>query len=162
MTWLSDAGLWAAINFAILVFLIVKYGGKPIAGVFRARAEEISRAVNAAQTALAEAQRTLDAARELEAQERAILENVAAGARTLATSLAADIDKEAKAEAERVKAAARAEIERERHSLLSELRASLLKDAFAEAERRIRRSLSAEDHRELFDAFAQKAIEVRP
>ena len=55
MSYLSDAGLWAAINFLVLAFLIVRFGGKPIAGVFRARQAEIARGVEAAERALAEA-----------------------------------------------------------------------------------------------------------
>ncbi|MBM3266482.1 MAG: ATP synthase F0 subunit B [Candidatus Sericytochromatia bacterium] len=162
MNWLTDPGLWAGINFAILVFLIVKFGGKPIAAMFKAREEEIARTVAAAEKALSEAQKTLDEAKHIEGQEQSILDNVAAGARTLAASLAEDIDKESKAEADHLKAAARAEIDRDKHALLSELRAALLKEAFAEAERRIAAALTPDRHRELFDAFARKAGEVRP
>ncbi len=162
MNWMTDPGLWAAINFIILIVLIVRFGGKPIAAMFKAREEEIARAVTTSEKALAEAQRTLDEARQIEAQEGGILANVHAGAKTLAASLAEEIDRDSRAEAERLKAAAKAEIDRERHSLLSDLRATLLKDAFEEAERRIRDSLTPERHRELFDAFAQKAGEVKP
>lgn len=162
MNWLSDSGLWALINFAILVFLIVKFGGKPIVNAFKARQEEVARAVETAEKALAEAQKTLEEARALEADEHRILENVGAGARTLASSLAEDIDREAKAEAEHIKASAKAEIDRERHALLSEARAMLLREAFELAERRIRDGMTPEDQHALFREFASKAREVRP
>jgi len=158
----SDSGLWAFINFVVLAFLIVKYGAKPIGNIFKARQEDVERAVAAADRALGEAQQTLAEAKQVEAQEARILGDVHAGARTLAASLAADIDRESVNEAEHVKAAARAEIERERHALLSEARATLLREAFALAEQRIRDGMSPERHRELFEEFAGKAGEVRP
>lgn len=162
MNWLSDSGLWALINFSILIFLIVKFGGRPIANAFKARQEEVARAVETAEKALAEAQMTLDEAKAIEGQEHKILENVGAGARTLAASLAEDIDREAKAEAEHIKTAAKAEIERERHALLSEARATLLREAFDIAERRIREGMTPDHQHALFREFAGKAGEVRP
>ncbi len=162
MNWLTDAGLWAFINFALLAFLLVKFGGKPIANVFKTRQDEIARTVERAESALAEAQRTLDAAKKIEADEHLILDNVAAGARTLSASLAADLDRESGAEAERVKAAARAEIDRERHALLSEARTTLLREAFELAERRIRDGMTPDRHRAMFEEFSVKAGGVRP
>lgn len=162
MNWLGDSGLWAFINFAILAVLIVKFGGKPIANLFKTKQEEIARTVQAAEKALAEAQRTLDEAKAIESEEHKILETVGAGARTLAASLAEDIDREAKAEAEHLKSSAKAEIDRERQALLSEARATLLREAFEIAERRIRDGLTADRHSSLFREFAAKAGEVRP
>ncbi|MBM3276044.1 MAG: ATP synthase F0 subunit B [Candidatus Sericytochromatia bacterium] len=158
----SDPGLWQFINFAILIALLVKFGSKPIAGLFKARQDEIAAQVLRAERALTEARRTLDEVKKIESEEHAILDNVHAGARTLAQSLAEDIDREAKAEAEHLKASAKAEIDRERHALLSEARAALLKEAFEIAEQRIRDSLTPERHRALFAEFAAKASEVRP
>jgi F-type H+-transporting ATPase subunit b len=159
---LSDPGLWQFINFAILIALLVKFGSKPIASLFRARQEEIASQVLRAERALTEAQKTLDEVTKTESDEHAILDNVHAGARTLAQSLAEDIDREARAEAEHLKASATAEIDRERHALLSEARAALLKEAFEIAERRIRDSLTPERQRALFAEFAAKVSEVRP
>lgn len=157
MNWLSDPGLWAFLNFALLVWLILRFGGRPIANLFRKRQEEVESSVINAENALAQAQKTLSEARQIQSEEPFILERVHAGARTLAATLALDVDREAKEEAEHIRIAANSEAERERHALLSELRSTVVNEAIALAESRIVDDLNRERHLALFDAFTVKA-----
>ncbi len=157
----TDPAIWAVIDFVVLAVLLVKFGGPAISRIFASKTEAIRTAVATAEHALAEAQRTLDEQKRLEADQAKILADVGASAKALAQTLVADLELQGQTEISRAREAARAEIERERQAMLSSVRADVLQSAFAEAERLIRESLDDKRQRGLFEAFAARAEEVR-
>jgi len=56
--------LWPIINFAILIFILVKFGGKPIREFFKKRTELIEKSLKEAEEARGLAERALEEVRE--------------------------------------------------------------------------------------------------
>ena len=158
----NDPGLWSLINFAVLAYLLIKYAGPAITGMFKSREEQIAKTIHAAEAALAESRDVLDEQKQNQASAEKILDQVAAGAKTLGESLAAEIDRDTATAAARIQEAAKSGIESEKHQMLSEIRGEILDLAFAEAERSIVQSLDGDRHRALVDSFAEKVGGMRP
>jgi F-type H+-transporting ATPase subunit b len=73
--------VWKIVNFGILVFILVKFAGKPLKGFLAKRTEMIERSLKEAQEAKALAQKALDEVRErLKAKDRE-MEEIMASAR---------------------------------------------------------------------------------
>ncbi|MBU6427468.1 MAG: hypothetical protein KGR26_00515 [Cyanobacteria bacterium REEB65] len=158
---MTNPNLWAAIDFIVLIVLLVKLGGPAIAKVFTTKREAIAKVVASSEQALAEAQRALDEQRRNEAEAARLLGEVGASAKAMLAVMVADADRETEREVERAKETVKAEIERERLAMLGSVRGEILREAFAEAERTIRKALDPQRQHDLFDRFAQQAQELR-
>ncbi|WP_232056209.1 F0F1 ATP synthase subunit B [Tuwongella immobilis] len=146
-----DLGLWTLVVFGLLMVILGRFAWKPIMEGLDKREqtlastwEEAEKAKSEAQAIRAQLQQELADAN---AQIRAMLEEARRDADTLRTSARSEGAAEAKAELDR----ARREIETARDQALQELWASSVQLASMISSKAIRRELTADDHRRLFD-----------
>jgi F-type H+-transporting ATPase subunit b len=148
--------LWKIVNFAILVFLIVKFGGKPIREFFRKRTELIEKSLKEAEEAKEFAKKALT-----EVQERLKGADKEIEGIIEAAKKAGEADKEALiAEGEtlknkileQTKANIEFELQKAKESIKSE--AALM--ALELAEKDIKEKLSKKEHERLIEEYIKK------
>ncbi|QJA06102.1 F0F1 ATP synthase subunit B [Thermosulfurimonas marina] len=148
--------LWWSVNFLILLAILYKFGKEPVANLFRSRKEAI---VNEYEDLMAKKREA--EARYAELQEKlkgleAEAERLLAAFREQGEKEAQRIIEEAKANAERLKQQAELYIQQEMARAREELQREVAEMAVRMAEELIRKNITAEDHRRLFEEFLQK------
>ncbi len=151
--------IFHAINLTILIWLIVRYAGKPIARALEARADSVAREIDEATRLHAEARGMLDEyeakVSALEAETSSIVSDLRAQGEAEKERLVA----EARVDAERIRRdaerAAQSEMERARRKLEAEV----VDLAIASAERAIREKLTPADHRRLTGEYLSRLEE---
>jgi len=144
------------INFLILLFILQRLLYKPFLAKMEERTQAIQKSLDAAQAARAEAARQQE---ENETRLRAAHAEAAA-IRALALKEAAEEQKRlvdaARAESQRLVETAKAQMDADVRRAREELRGEIAELATAVAEKLVRRSLRAEDHRRIVaDAIAK-------
>ena len=145
--------LAALINFAILAFVYVYFGRKPIAAALTARREEVSKQIEEAQRIKREAEarstqyasKLEDLGQELEATKGAL---AAAGATEKAR-----IVREAEEKAHRMERDAEFMLQQERKQLRLDLQREAVAAAIVEAEQLLRTKLTAADQERVAEEF---------
>lgn len=145
-----------AMNFALLLGLLIFLVRKPIAAGLRGRAEQIRRELEELEARRAEAQRAYEEmARRLKdaeaEQERILAEFRAMGEKEKEKILA-----EARNMAERIRAQAQWTIEQEVARAKAELRQEVAEMSAAVAEELIKAKITPEDHQRLVDEYLAK------
>ena len=148
--------IWTLFNFLIVLFLVVKFGVKPIVNGLRAREDGINEAIASAEKANLEAQELLKESQEKLRNAQSEMSEIIQKGRVQAE----EIVKKAADEAERVKKqkvdeAAR-DIERSKNTAIQELRtevAGLVVDA---AEKLLGETLDKEKHYKLVESYIEK------
>lgn len=144
------------VNFALFLFVLVKYAGPAVQKTLKDRHEATIGAIKEAEEAKRQAAAALEATNARLAGSEAEFANLIAQAKQIAVAQAQAIEESSKAEAERLKAGARAEIERERQTAVQEIRQLVLRKAFERASTELQSQMSPERQRELVNGLIQK------
>ena len=144
------------VNFALFVFVLVKFAGPAIKKVLGDRHEATMAAIRTAEEAKLEAQKALDATNARLAGSEAEFAKLLEQAKQMAAAQAVAIDDASRAEAERLKNSATAEIARERQAAVEAIRQLMLRQAFERASMELQQQMSPERQRELVNGMIQK------
>lgn len=150
-----DLGLifWTGLVFLLLLFVLTKFVWKPILKAVNEREQNISQALELAETTKAE-MKALQASNEnLLKEARAERDAIMKDAKETATNMIEEAKSTAKAEADKVVAAARASINADKAAALAELKTQVAAISLEIAETIIRKELSADDKQK---ALAEK------
>lgn len=144
---------WTALAFLILLFLLGKFAWKPMVSALEEREHTIEESITRAERALEEArelQADNEAARrQAETDAREVLRQ----AREQAETVRAEEVGKTRAEIEHMRDLARAEIERDKTQALSELRSEVATLAVDAAEKILREDIDEDRQRRLVDQF---------
>lgn len=158
---LPDSGLifWMALIFAIVFFVLAKFGFPVITGMVEKRNARISDALEAARKAEEaldhlnqEQERIMAETRE----EQALLKKEAAAERERMIAVARD---QAQAEAQKIMDEAKARIQEEKEAALRDMRREVAKISLTIAEQVVRKEMSTEKgQRELVDTLVDEIM----
>jgi F-type H+-transporting ATPase subunit b len=148
--------IWTIVNFGIFLFIILKFGLKPIANGLKAREDRINTAIENAEKANANASTLLKESQEkLDNAQREMQELISKGRQQ-----AESIVKKAAEEAEKVKqtkvAEAQKEIERSKDAALLELRSEVAGLVIKATEMILNEKLNDERHQKLIESYIEK------
>ena len=147
---------WTIINFLIFLFIIIKFGGKPIINSLKTREDHIHTEIENAEKANAEAQKLLKESQEkLDSAQREMSEIISKGRQQ-----GEELIRKAAEEADKVKQAkiedAKREIERSKESALKELRTEVAGLVVKATEKILDEKLDDEHHRKLIESYIEK------
>ncbi len=152
--------LWWAVNFLILVVGLYKFGKEPIANLFRSRREAILNEYEDLMAKKREAEKRYAELQEklkgLEEEAQRLLEAF----REQGEREAERIIAEAKENAERIKKQAELYIQQEMARAKAELQKEVAEMAVRMAEELIRKNITPEDHKRLFNEFIERVERV--
>jgi F-type H+-transporting ATPase subunit b len=147
--------IWPALNFALLVGVLLAVARRPIRDFFRARGEQIRSELDAASRSLAEAEaRHADWQRRLTSLD-AELARIRADARERAEAERAHILSDAAAAAERIRTDARNAVDQELRRAREQLRREAAELAVELAAEALRTRVTDDDRGRLVDEFIQ-------
>jgi len=152
--------LFQAINLAILLWLIVRYAGKPIAGALVRRSESVSKEIDEATRLHAEAQALLDQYEEKIAGLEAATTDVVSSLRAQGEAEKERLIAEATSDAERIRRDAERAARNEFIRARERLEAEVIDLAIAAAEQAIREKLTPADHRRLTGEYLGRLEEA--
>lgn len=145
--------IWTFITFALLLWLLKKFAWKPLLGALENREHRIREDLQKAEHARGESERLLEEHRAMlrnsEVEARKILDE----AKSTAEMLRQGIVDSAHEQARQMTAQAKAEIQREKDTALSQLRAEVADLAIRAAGKILGSELDPEKHRKLVDDF---------
>lgn len=144
------------INFAIFIYLVIRFGGKGISSYYKSRAETQMVAVREAEKLLGEAQKIFDeVTKRKDNLEQETLQMVE-GAKRRVQEQSEEILVGAKAQAERIVEDAKRTIDGEIGQATNRLRAQLVEHALKVAESSIDQSLDDDGQKQLVEHFMSK------
>jgi F-type H+-transporting ATPase subunit b len=155
---LPDYGLlfWTGLVFCLLLLILVKFVWKPILGAVNAREAKIS-------DALAQAERTKEEMKALQAQNENLLKEARAerdamikDAKDVASKMVEESRAKAKVEADKMIVAAKESINAEKAAAIAELKTQVASISLEIAEKVVRGELASNDKQ---SALAQKLAE---
>ncbi len=145
-----------AVNFGLLLLFLWRFLYRPFLAKLEERSGAIRKSLSEAQAAQAEAERQREEHRKQLQAAYAEAQSIRAAALKDAAEEQRRLVEGARAEATRLVEGARAEIEQDVRRARQELRREVTDLALAAAERLVRKSLGAEDHRKIVaDAIAE-------
>ncbi len=148
--------IWTIINFTIFLFIILKFGLKPIINGLKAREDKITNSIQQAEKANDEAKKLLQASQEkLDSAHKEMIEIVQKGkvqAESIINKATVETDKIKKQKLEE----AIREIERSKESALSELRAEVAGLVIQATEKILEEKLDAEKHQKIIESYIEK------
>ncbi len=152
--------LFKFINFAVLVAILLKYGGKPFKDYLRKRHEAVKERVGESERLLSEAA----AAKKTYEDKLAALDAEIAAFRS---SIVAEMEKErkkiveeAQAMAKRIREQADLAYGQELKEALAKVRAEIADRTIKAAEQRVRDTFKKEDHEKMVEEFIQKVRSI--
>ncbi len=148
--------IWTIINFLIFLFIIIKFGSKPIMNGLKAREERINSAIETAEKTKFEAEKLfLESEKRINSAKDEMSQIVAKGRQS-----AEEIIKKAAEEADSMKRTklddAIREIEKSKNIALGELRKEVAQMAVDAAEKIIDANLDKEKHYQLVEKYIEK------
>jgi len=154
---LSNPEFWAAaLNFSLLVFLLVRFGRAPINDFLSTRRRAMQQAINEAAEAKAKAEAKLKEYTDRLAQLDSEMAKLRADLMAAAEEDKKRIVAEAEEAARRMKVETDALIDQHAKALSAQVRRELVDGAIATAERLLREKITAADQQQLADAFRQQ------
>jgi F-type H+-transporting ATPase subunit b len=151
----------AVVNFALLVWVIVRLGKKPVASFLEDRREKIDRGIQEAAAVKAKAEAVFNEYTErlktLDAELTKLRSDIAKAAAHDRAQIVADAEESAK----RVKTETEELVARQAEQLESEIRREVVQAAIDAAERAVKEVATADDQRRLADAFAREISNVK-
>jgi F-type H+-transporting ATPase subunit b len=153
--------LWRALNFAALVFLLVKFGGKPVAGFLGGRRREIQDELKTLQEQRAEAERSY---KEFEVRLAGMEEEMAdvvEKALAMAEEEKSRILAEAETSAKEIKRQAEAAVQGALAKAQSKLKDEVAEQAVAMAEELIVKNLTEKDQVAITEQYLEKVGAVQ-
>jgi len=148
--------IWTIINFCVFLFIIIKFGTKPIVNGLKKREDRINSAIENAEKANTETQRILiESQAKLDNAQKEMMEIVNKG-----KVQGDELIRKATEEAEKVKVAkieeAKREIERSKESALKELRNEVASLVVRATEKLLDEKLDQDKHLKLVDSYIDK------
>ncbi len=148
--------IWTIINFLIFLFIILKFGSKPIMNGLKAREERINSAIETAEKTKLEAEKLfLESEKRINSAKEEMSQIVAKGRQS-----AEEIIKKATDEADSLKKTklddAIREIEKSKNIALGELRKEVAQMAVDAAEKIIDANLDKDKHYQLVEKYIEK------
>jgi F-type H+-transporting ATPase subunit b len=143
--------VWKIVNFAILVFILVKFLGKPMRDYFKKRTELIEQSLKQAQEAKAMAEKALKEVQEKLRLKDEEVERIIATARSSGEAEKAEMIEEGRRMAEKIKEQARENIAMELASAREALRVEAAEIALKLAEKKLREELDEDTQKRLIE-----------
>jgi len=148
--------IWTIINFLIFLFIIIKFGSKPIMNGLKAREERINSAIETAENTKLEAEKLfLESEKRINSAKEEMSQIVAKGRQS-----AEEIIKKATDEADSLKKTklddAIREIEKSKNIALGELRKEVAQMAVEAAEKIIDANLDKDKHYQIVEKYIEK------
>lgn len=144
------------INFAILLWVLLKYGGAAIKQFVKNRHDEVKEKVDTAERLISESE-------QLKATYQQKIAGLDTEIEAFRQAAVAEIDKEknriiseAQAMAGRIEEQARLAYEQEMKEALAKVRAEITRQTLELAEQRVKEEFKKEDHDKLVDEFIEK------
>jgi F-type H+-transporting ATPase subunit b len=148
--------IWTIINFSIFLFIILKFGAKPIINGLKAREDRINAAINDAEKANAEAQSILKQSQEkLDSAQKEMSEIIAKG-RTQAEQFLQKASEEAELIKKKKLDEALREIDRSTAEAIKSLRAEVAGLVIGATEKILDERLDDERQRKLIESYLEK------
>ena len=148
--------IWTLVNFTIFVWLLAKFGWKPMKDGLQAREDAINTAIRNAESANAEAQAVLRESKErIASAQQEMMTIVREGKEQAEAMIKRAADEAEELKQHKILDAQRA-IEREKDVAIREIRkevATLVVDA---TEKMLGRSLTEDDHKKLAESYVQE------
>ncbi|GBE01973.1 ATP synthase subunit b [bacterium BMS3Bbin06] len=148
--------LWRIVNFAILIFILVKFLSKPMKEYFRKRSEVIEQSLTEAREAKELAQKALKEVQEKLALRDQEIEKIIASARKSGESERDSLIEQGTRMSEKIKEQARANIELELKNAKAALRSEAAELAIKLAEKKLRENLTEEEQLKIIEESIRK------
>ena len=148
-----DELIWGAVAFALVLFVLNKFAFPKLREAVEAREKQIQSDLEAAERAKQEAQQEKEQYQKQIADARGEANRIVEEARQQAESVRKDLVAKAEEEAKQIVARAQEGIEAERSRALGDLKATVTDLSIELAEKVVGRSLDAQSHKDLVDAY---------
>ncbi len=145
--------IWTFLTFGLLLFILKRFGWKPLLTALEKREERIHNDLQRAEHAREESERLLAEHKKLIAASEQEARKIIDEARGTAEKLRDDIIAKANEQATHISQQATLAIKRERDSAIVQLRNEVADLAIAAAEKILQESLNDEKHRKIVGAF---------
>ncbi len=153
--------LWAIANFLILLFLLKKFGYKPVLDMLDERKRSIEDAINNAETARIEAEKLRKEYETRLAEAKQEAQDIVAKATKLGEETKNEIMANAQNEAAKAIQRAQEEITREKEQAIAALRDEVAVLAVMAAGKVLGKSITVEDHAQLVKEFVAEAGDLK-
>lgn len=151
-----DELVWGTICFLVVAFFLSRKAFPAIRSAMDKRAETIQKDLEQAESAKAEAQRSLDEYKKQLAEARSEANRIIEEARQAAEQVRKDITAKAEKEAEQIVSRAQEQLEVERKATVTELQQTIGDLSIELAEKVVGRAIDANTHRDLVDAYIRE------
>jgi F-type H+-transporting ATPase subunit b len=148
-----DELIWGAVAFALVFFVLNKFAFPKLREAVEARQQQIQSDLEAADKAKQEAQQEKEQYQKQIADARGEANRIVEEARQQAESVRKDLVAKAEQEAQQIVTRAQEGIEAERSRALGDLKATITDLSIELAEKVVGRSLDAQSHKDLVDAY---------
>jgi F-type H+-transporting ATPase subunit b len=145
------AWVWKVLNFAILVFVLVKFGGPAFRSFLAKRTELIQKSLDEARQAREMAQKALGEVQERLRTKDKEIEDIVSSARTSGEREREALVKEGEKMSERIIEQARANIEFELKKAKESVKAEAVELAMELAEKKLKEKITKEEQRKLLE-----------
>lgn len=152
--------IWAIVNFLILVVILNKFLYKPLLTVMEDRKKEISKNMENAENAKAEALKMKDQYSEEMQNARQEARSIVDRAEKLGEENREKIVEEARQEADKITEKAQLVVRREKEEALKQLRNEVASLAIMAAEKVIDRNIETKDHERMIGDFIKEVGDV--
>lgn len=148
--------IWTIINFSVFLFIILKFGLKPVMNGLKNREEKINTAIENAEKANAEAKKLMKESQEkLDAAQKEMMEIVNKGRHQADVFMQKASEEAERMKQNRIQDAVR-EIERSKEAAIGELRKEVAGLVVKATEMILEEELNDEKHRKLIDSYIEK------
>lgn len=145
------------VSFIILFFILSKLLYKPLLGLLDQRSEKVRAGLEAAERAREDAARSEDSIQEQLADARSEGQKLISQARETAEKFREEEMEKARQDVEAERNRAQSNIQRERDAAIEDLRREFAVLAITAAEKVVKSSLDADDHRELIESVLEES-----
>lgn len=148
--------LWKIINFAILAFILFKFGRKPLQSFLKQRAELIEKTLKEAQQAKEAAQKSLQEVEERLKTKDKELENIISSSKRSGEEIRDSLIQQGDKLREKILEQARVNIEYELKSAKEAIKAEAVEIAMELAEKKLKEKLTKEEQKRLLEESLAK------
>jgi F-type H+-transporting ATPase subunit b len=157
----ADELVWGSISFAVLLFLLYRYGYPPVKRAMEARTERIRAELQAADTAKAEAQGVLDDYRAQLNDAKTEAGRIIEEARQVADQIKRDQESRLQSELAELRTRAVADIESAKTQAMNDLRGEVAQLAIGAAETVVQRNLDSATQTQLVEDYINQVAAQR-
>jgi F-type H+-transporting ATPase subunit b len=157
----TDELVWGSISFAVLLFLLYRYGYPPVKRAMEARTERIRAELQAADTAKAEAQGVLDDYRAQLNDAKSEAGRIIEEARQVADQIKRDQEARLQSELAELRTRAVGDIESAKAQAMNDLRSEVAQLAIGAAETVVQRNLDPATQTQLVEDYINQVAAQR-